>query len=127
VTSYTNTALVAGTGYWYRVRAQNAVGNSAYTPTKFVTTLPPVAPSNLAVAAYLVGTTRNADLTWTTGSEARIDVWRNGVKNKSNIVNNGGPLTISNAVSLGASVAFQVCLVGKTDAASCTAVVNANY
>src|SRR5205085_3530993 len=90
VTTYTNTGLAGGVSYWYRVRAQNTVGNSAWATAIRVTTLPPVAPSNLAVRAYLTGTTRNAELTWIPGSEARIDVWRNGVKNKSNIVNNGG-------------------------------------
>ena len=126
MTTYTNAGLVGGTGYWYRVRAQNSVGNSAYAPAKFITTLPPVVPSNLAVNAYLVGTTRTADLTWTPGSEARVDVWRAGVKYRSNIVNTGAN-TATSGSALGISVPYQVCLVGKTDAASCTLVVNANY
>ncbi|HEX6629033.1 MAG TPA: fibronectin type III domain-containing protein [Gemmatimonadaceae bacterium] len=126
VTSYTNTGLTAGTSYWYRVRAQNAIGNSAYTAAVLVTTLPAVPPSDLAVRAYLVGTQRTADLTWTPGSEARVDVWRAGVKYRSNIVNTGANTATSGA-TLGNSVAYQVCIVNKTDAASCTAVVNANY
>jgi Fibronectin type III domain len=126
VTTYTNTGLTSGTGYWYRVRAQNAVGNSAYAAAKFITTLPPVPPSNLAVRSYLVGTTRTADLTWTPGTEARVDVWRAGVKYRSNIVNTGAN-TATSGTTLGTTVAYQVCLVNKTDAASCTAVVNANY
>jgi chitodextrinase len=33
VISYTNTGLQANTRYWYRVRAYNSAGNSAYSNT----------------------------------------------------------------------------------------------
>jgi predicted phage tail protein len=126
-TTYQATGLKSSTSYWFRVRAQNSVGNSAWAPAVLVTTMPPTPPSNLAVRAYLIGTQRNAELTWTPGSEAKIDVWRAGVKVTSNVNNNGGPRNYTSATSLGLSVPYQVCLVGKTDAASCTLVVNANY
>ena len=127
VTSYQNTGIASSTTYWYRVRAQNSVGNSAWATAVQVTTLPPVPPSNLAVRAYLVGTTRTADLTWTPGSESKVDVWRAGTRLKGNVNNTGGPLTYTSGTSLGTSVPYQICIAGKTDAASCTLVVNANY
>ncbi len=127
VTTYRNTGLKSGTSYWFRVRAQNTAGNSAFAPAVNVATMPPVPPSNLAVRAYLIGTQRNAELTWTPGSESRVDVWRAGVKVSSSVTNNGGPRNYTSSTTLGLSVAYQVCLVGMTDAASCTLVVYANY
>ena len=51
VLSFSNGNLNANTKYFYRVRAFNAGGNSAYSNMMEATTLPkaPVAPSNLAV------------------------------------------------------------------------------
>jgi hypothetical protein len=40
VTSYTSSALTANRTYWYRVRAYNASGNSAYSNTASARTLP---------------------------------------------------------------------------------------
>src|SRR6185503_15842230 len=53
VSTYSNTGLSASTTYYYRVRASNTAGNSAYTNTASAKTLsastgsPPLAPSNL--------------------------------------------------------------------------------
>jgi predicted phage tail protein len=127
VTSYRVTGLTSARRYWFRVRAQNSVGNSAFAAATSATTLPPIPPSNLTLNAYKIGTQRNADLTWTPGSEPKVDVWRNGTKIKSSIANSGGPLNNTSAASLGATVGYQVCIAGKTGAANCTLVVNANY
>lgn len=56
ITSYQNTGLTASTLYYYRVRAYNGAGNSAYTSSVNATTqAPPVtiptAPSNPAASA----------------------------------------------------------------------------
>lgn len=54
-TSYSNTGLSASTKYYYRVRAYNTAGNSAYTTVASATTqaMPtvPVAPTGLAATA----------------------------------------------------------------------------
>jgi chitodextrinase len=51
-TGYTDLNLAPSTRYWYRIRARNEDGISAYTAAVPVTTLsPPAAPANLAAQA----------------------------------------------------------------------------
>jgi titin len=52
-TGYTDTGLSVGTQYWYRVRAINAYGQSAYSNVVTATTpiSPPAAPSGLTATA----------------------------------------------------------------------------
>jgi len=52
-TSYSNTGLSASTTYYYRVRAYNGAGDSAYSNPASATTagIPPAAPSSLTAAA----------------------------------------------------------------------------
>ncbi len=47
-TTYSNTGLSADKTYYYRVRAYNSAGNSAYSNEVSVTTSVPAAPSNLS-------------------------------------------------------------------------------
>jgi hypothetical protein len=68
-TGYSDTTVNENTTYWYRVRAYNSAGNSAYSNTASDTTptcpaLPPAAPSNLSgtPSKYSVA------LTWTDNS-----------------------------------------------------------
>src|SRR5206468_1888034 len=70
VTTYSNTGLAAGTQYYYRVRANNAAGDSAYSnvanaTTSTSTSTTPAAPSNLTGSA---ASGREIDLNWTDNS-----------------------------------------------------------
>jgi transcriptional regulator CtsR len=64
VTTYTNTGLAANTQYYYRIRATNPAGDSAYSGEANATTLPfpPAAPSALAATP---ASTSQINLTWT--------------------------------------------------------------
>jgi hypothetical protein len=65
-TSYSNTGLVSGTTYYYRVRAINSGGPSPFTSTVSATTPAlPAAPSNLVAAT---ASTTSINLSWTDNS-----------------------------------------------------------
>jgi len=70
VTTYASTSLSAATQYWYRVRAYNATGSSAYAGPASATTQPaaptaPAAPTNLSATA---SSSSQINLTWTDNS-----------------------------------------------------------
>ncbi|MBC7348495.1 MAG: SBBP repeat-containing protein [Candidatus Aminicenantes bacterium] len=64
VTSFQNTGLSEGSSYYYRVRAYNSAGDSAYSNELAVLTLP-AGPTNLAAAAVHE---RRVNLSWTDNS-----------------------------------------------------------
>lgn len=64
VTSFQNTGLSEATGYYYRVRAYNSAGDSAYSNELNVLTLP-AAPTNLTATAVHE---RRVNLSWTDNS-----------------------------------------------------------
>ena len=66
-TSYTDTGLSSSTIYYYRVRAFNAGGDSAYTNVSNTTTLTPI-PSVPTSLVATVASTSEIDLTWTDNS-----------------------------------------------------------
>ena len=72
VTSYSSTGLSASTQYWYRVRAANAIGDSAWCTVATATTsapapTAPTAPSGLNASANYNASfgTWSVNLTWT--------------------------------------------------------------
>jgi RHS repeat-associated protein len=66
VTAYSDTGLVNGTTYIYRVRAQNSVGNSGFSNQSSATTLsPPAAPTGLTASAV---SNTEITLNWTDAS-----------------------------------------------------------
>jgi|GEM_PF-7015100 len=68
VTNYQNTGLSANTTYYYRVRAYNAVGSSAYSNEASAATpgaTPPIAPSGLNAAAI---SSNQINLVWNDNS-----------------------------------------------------------
>jgi titin len=73
-TAYANTGLTANTTYWYRIRAVNAAGNSAWSNVASVTTPGaggvPVAPSNLRVTTV---TRTSITLAWNDNSTDETD------------------------------------------------------
>jgi hypothetical protein len=127
VTTYRTPAnLTPSTAYWFRVRAYNAAFTTPFTSPITGTTTAFEAPSLLTANAYLVGTIRNVDLTWTTGSEPLVDIWRNTTKIKPNHLN-GTPFNNKPANSLGASVNYYVCAAGKTGTANCSNTVTVTF
>ncbi|MBN1675341.1 MAG: fibronectin type III domain-containing protein, partial [Kiritimatiellae bacterium] len=67
VTAYTDSGLAAATKYYYRVRAENSAGDSAYSSVATATTdgNAPPAPSNFSAAA---ASSTRIDLAWTDNS-----------------------------------------------------------
>ena len=117
VTSTTASSLTANTTYYFRVRAYNASGNSAYSAVASATTLPtpPAAPSNLV--GYAVNSSR-IDLTWTDNSsnETSFTIARSTVS--------GGPYT--DIATVGANVTSYSNNTGLTASTTYYYVVRAN-
>lgn len=68
ITTYIDTGLVPSTAYYYRVRAENILGNSDYSDTTNATTvqaLPIAVPTDLAAIEVTVD---RVDLSWTDNS-----------------------------------------------------------
>ena len=70
--SYNNTGLTANTTYYYRVRAYNAVGNSAYAKESPATTwpLPPATPGLSSPGSGTTGSALTPNLKWNAASRA---------------------------------------------------------
>jgi len=62
--SYTDTAVVAGSSYAYRVAAVNGAGLSPYSNTIIIALTAPAAPSNLTAGARRQGGNARVTLTW---------------------------------------------------------------
>lgn len=109
VTTFADTGLSAGATFSYRVRAQNAGGNSAYSNTDSATTLSATGVS-LSAAGYKVKGQKRVDLTWTGASSSNADVFRNGVKIVT--TDNDGFYTDSISTKGGGTYSYVVCEAG---------------
>jgi len=133
VTSYQNTGLSAATTYYYRVRAYNGTGNSAYTSSVNATTqtAPPAAPSNLSATP---ASTTQINLTWTdnSGNEQGFYLERapGGTTDFSQIVSLSANTTSYSNTGLTASTSYNYRIrsynAGGTSAYSNTATATTN-
>jgi fibronectin type 3 domain-containing protein len=127
-TSYEDAGLAPGTAYWYRVIAFNGDGDSGASNAIRVTTADSP-PSGLTVTGSTSsgkgkGSLRS-ELRWTTGTAARIDVWRNGARIVSGATNTG-----AYGDSVGnkrGTYTYQVCLAGLTGTTNCTNTASVTY
>jgi GH18 family chitinase len=111
VTTYSNTGLSASTTYHYRVRAENAGGNSAYSNTANATTqgtgTTPAAPSNLSATA---SSTSQINLSWSDNSSNetsfRVERSADGSSSWTSIATVGANVTTYSNTGLSASTTY---------------------
>lgn len=111
-TSHADGSLVPGTRYWYRVRAYNVAGSSAYSGAASATTQF-IMPSGLAATGTRVNGEGTATLTWSPGSATLVDVVRNGVVVLTSVPNSGSYVDAIGQVQLRAKVVYRICVAGK--------------
>jgi len=85
-TAYSNTGLAANTPYFYRVRATNVNGNSAYTNVASATTLNS-STGNLARQRPVTASSTDTTSTPTRAVDGNaVSFWRSGAVNSSNLM-----------------------------------------
>jgi endoglucanase len=112
VTSYSNSGLTASTTYHYRVRAENASGNSGYSnvanaTTQGTGTVPPEAPGNLSATSFSAS---QINLSWTDNSTNetgfRIERSTDGSSWSQFSANVGANITTYQSTGLSASTTY---------------------
>jgi hypothetical protein len=108
-TSYSDTGLTASSSYSYRLAAESAVGDSAYSNIASATTL---ASSTISLSAsgYKVQGKQRVDLSWSGATSSSVDVFRNGGKVMTT-TNDGFEIDQINSKG-GASYTYQLCEAG---------------
>jgi chitinase len=111
ITAYSNTGLAASTTYHYRVRAENASGNSGYSNSASATTQTtgtvPAAPGNLSASAT---SATQINLSWSDNSSNettfRIERSPNGSSNWASIATVNANITTYSNTGLTAATTY---------------------
>jgi hypothetical protein len=118
-TSYVDTGLAAEADYFYRVRAYNPNGFSAYTFANDTTPVAPPPPAlSLIANAYKVKGKHHVGLSWTGSSN--VDVYRNGALLDPPGIVNGSSYDDNIGTKGGASYTHKVCAAGTTTCSNVT-------
>jgi len=131
VAAWTDTGLNSGTVYYYRVRAFNNSGNSAYSnvgsaQTQSTASSAPTTPTSdatLTARGYKVKGVQSVDLTWNGLSGSSVDIYRNGSIIAS-AANDGGHTDSINKKGGGVTYTYQVCDAGTSN---CTNSVSVSF
>ncbi len=109
VTTYSDSGLSALTTYFYRVRATNGFGDSAYSNTASATT--PDSPGIvLTGVGFKLGQKQTVDLEWTGAVGANVDIYRNGALIAT--TTNDGAYRDSLGKDITGSFTYEVCEEG---------------
>ncbi|NNL94725.1 MAG: DUF5060 domain-containing protein [Xanthomonadales bacterium] len=114
-TSHTDTGLAPLTEYFYRIRAFNGHGESAWSNTASATTVAG-SPISLAANGYKVKGRHTVDLDWS-GASGNVDIYRDGGSPVASGVS-GSNYTDNIGAKGGATYEYRVCETGGTSVCS---------
>jgi hypothetical protein len=130
--SWTDTGLSGGAVYYYRVRAFNNYGNSAYSNNASAQTQAESAPapssaptsqSSLTARGYKVKGLQTVELKWSGLSANAVYIYRNGTVISSS-ANDGAETDNINKKGGGVTYTYQVCAA---DGSSCTSSASVSF
>jgi PKD repeat protein len=106
--NFTDTGLSTGITYIYRVAAYNGAGNSAWSEQASATTADIAGgPLSLSVTGYKLRGVHHADLAWSGGNTAEVDIYRD--QQLVVTVPNSGSYTDNIGAKGGGSYSYDVC------------------
>jgi len=113
VTTYSDAGLSPLTTYYYRVRAANGFGDSAYSNPANATT--PDNPGGIVLdgVGFKLGQKQTVDLTWTGATTANVDVYCNG--DLIDTTPNDGAYRDSLGKDISGTFVYEVCEEGATE------------
>jgi len=121
-TAYTNNGLSSSTTYYYRIRARNSAGASAWSSTAFGTTSAGLPPPTITLAA--TGRKNKGfhiiDLSWTGANGLLVDVIRDG---GTIATTTASSMTDDNGNKGGRTYVYKVCLQGTSTCSNDATVV----